>query len=126
VAPAPAPAGPPPLSASALAVEEELREAGLTPPLDSELEAEPELAALREHGRATRLGRTMHAHADALAQAEDAVRRLVARDGEVSIASLRDELGVSRKFAQAYLEHCDAARITLRVGDARVLRQRRR
>ncbi|MDP9385789.1 MAG: SelB C-terminal domain-containing protein, partial [Actinomycetota bacterium] len=59
-------------------------------------------------------------------QAEAAVRRLVERDGPVTIATLRDELGLSRKFAQAYLEHCDAARITLRVGDARVLRQRRR
>jgi len=44
----------------------------------------------------------------------------------VTIASLRDALGVSRKYAQAYLEHCDAARITLRVGDARVLRRRAR
>ncbi|HEX8104718.1 MAG TPA: SelB C-terminal domain-containing protein, partial [Solirubrobacteraceae bacterium] len=119
------PAAAPALSAPALAVEAELREAGLTPPLDADLEADAELAALRGAGRIGRLGRGMHAHAEALAAAEAAVVALVERDGEVTIASLRDELGLSRKFAQAYLEHCDAARITLRVGDRRVLRRRR-
>jgi selenocysteine-specific elongation factor len=126
---APAPAAgvqaPPALTASALAVEQELRDAGLTPPLDADLEAEPELAALRAAGRAARLGPAMHAHAEALAAAEAAVVALAERDGEVTIASLRDELAVSRKYAQAFLEHCDAARITLRTGDRRVLRRRR-
>jgi selenocysteine-specific elongation factor len=107
-------------------VEEELRAAGLTPPLDADLEADPELAALRAAGRVGRLGRGMHAHTEALRAAERAVTDLVERDGEVTIASLRDALGLSRKYAQAYLEHCDAARLTLRVGDARVLRRRSR
>jgi selenocysteine-specific elongation factor len=38
---------------------------------------------------------------------------------------MRDELGTSRKHAQAYLEHLDAEHVTLRRGDARVLRRRR-
>jgi selenocysteine-specific elongation factor len=105
-------------------VERELREAGLTPPADADLEAEPELAALRASGRIARLGRGTHAHADALQTVEAAIRRIVERDGSVTIASLRDDLGLSRKYAQAYLEHFDAARLTLRVGDARVLRRR--
>ncbi len=130
-APPPTPQAPvapegPPLTASALAVEEELRAAGLSPPRDTDLEAEPELAALRAAGRVGRLGRGMHAHAEALADAEAAVVRLIERDGDVTIASLRDDLGLSRKYAQAYLEHCDAARITLRVGDRRILRRRGR
>ena len=40
------------------------------------------------------------------------------------IATLRDELGTSRKYAQALLEQLDAERVTLRVGDARVLRKK--
>ena len=62
---------------------------------------------------------------DALAAAEAAVAGLIERDGAVTIASLRDALGLSRRYAQAYLEHCDAARLTLRVGDTRVLRRKR-
>ena len=60
----------------------------------------------------------MHFHPDALAAVEDARRRgCIERDGAVTIAGLRDELGTSRKYAQALLEHLDAEHVTLRVGD---------
>jgi selenocysteine-specific elongation factor len=66
----------------------------------------------------------MHIHPDAL----DAVRaRLVAlleAEGEVTLGRLRDELGTSRKYAQALLERFDAERLTLRRGDVRTLRRR--
>ncbi|MEA2409968.1 MAG: selenocysteine-specific elongation factor, partial [Thermoleophilaceae bacterium] len=48
------------------------------------------------------------------------------RDGEATIAGLRDELGTSRKYAQALLEHLDRTKVTLRRGDAHVLRRARR
>jgi len=67
----------------------------------------------------------MHIHAEPLADVVRRVRKLIERDGAVTIATLRDDLGTSRKFAQALLEYCDAARITLRVGDRRVLRRRK-
>jgi selenocysteine-specific elongation factor len=50
------------------------------------------------------------------------VRELAAREGEVTVARLRDELGASRRPVLALLEHLDAERVTRRVGDARVLR----
>ncbi len=46
-----------------------------------------------------------------------------AHGGAVTLAQLRDELGTSRKFAQALLEHLDAERLTIRRGDAHVLRR---
>ncbi len=77
--PAPAPAPPPssapaPLGEAALAAEERLRAAGHEPPPDAEVGAPADLAALREHGRAVRLGRDMHLHADALADVARARR----------------------------------------------------
>ena len=121
--PAPSPeAAPPPLTDAALALEPRLRTA--EPPLDSELDGDA-LALLRAHGRAVRLGPAMHVHPDALA---DVTRRLVAaieRDGSITLARARDELGTSRKYAQAYLERLDADGVTLRRGDERVLRRRR-
>jgi selenocysteine-specific elongation factor len=134
--PAPAPAAPPrsptapappPLSPEALEVEARLRAAGHEPPSDAELGASAEvLAALRAHGRAVRLGRGMHVHAGALAQVRGRVEERIARDGGITIAGLRDELGTSRRYAQALLEALDAARVTLRIGDVRVLRARGR
>lgn len=40
--------------------------------------------------------------------------------GEISVASLRDHFGTSRKYALALLEHLDERKITRRVGDVRV------
>jgi selenocysteine-specific elongation factor len=112
----------PELSAEALELEARLRAAAHEPPLDGDREL---LAELRAHGRAVRLGRDMHIHLDALAAVQQRVVEVIERDGEITLAGLRDELGTSRKYAQALLEHFDAARVTLRRGDARVLRRRR-
>ena len=115
-----------PLSAAALAVEERLRAAGHEPPLDAELgDDAAHLPALRDAGRVVRLGRAMHVHVDAVAAVRAKVEAIVAAEGQITLARLRDELQTSRKFAQAYLEHLDAARVTLRrPDDSRVLRRR--
>jgi selenocysteine-specific elongation factor len=128
VAPAPAEAPAPqparaPLSPQALELEAALRAAGPAPPPDAELPQE-ELAALREHGRITRLGRGMHIHREALDAVARTVTELIGRDGSITIATLRDELQTSRRYAQALLEALDAERVTLRVGDERVLRKK--
>jgi len=117
--PAPEPAAP--LPDYDRAIEARLKAAGYEPPPDAELGTPDQLAALRAHGKAVRLGRNMHIHPDALAEVE---ARVVALD-EITLAALRDDLQTSRKYAQALLEHFDAARLTLRVGDVRKLRRRR-
>ena len=66
----------------------------------------------------------MHVHPDALEDVEDRVIAIIEHEGEITLARLRDELDTSRKYAQAYLEHFDGAKLTLRRGDARVLRKR--
>ena len=112
-----------PLSASAQTLEQQLRDAGVEPPIDSELDPD-DLAALREAGRAVRVSKNLHYHVDVLA---DVRGRLVevARDngGAATLAQLRDELGTSRKFAQALLEHFDSEKVTIRRGDEHVLRR---
>jgi selenocysteine-specific elongation factor len=116
----PAPA---PLSGSARELERRLREAGIEPPLDSELDP-GDLAALRAAGRAVRVSKTMHYHPEALAEIRRRVVALGERSGgAVTLAQLRDELGTSRKFAQALLEHFDAEKVTIRRGDEHFLRR---
>ncbi|MHB8691068.1 MAG: selenocysteine-specific translation elongation factor [Solirubrobacteraceae bacterium] len=61
----------------------------------------------------------------AVAEAEAAIRELIARDGSVTLPGLRDHLGVSRSEAKAMLDHFDRCRLTLRrADDTRVLRRR--
>ena len=111
-----------PLTPEALALEQRLIQAGKEPPLDDDPAT---LELLRAHGRAIRLGPTMHVHPDALDEVHDLVVELIEANGEITLAQLRDALETSRKYAQAYLEHFDAAKVTLRRGEARVLRRRR-
>ena len=105
---------------------ERLRAAGHEPPSEAELGDDAEhLEALRAAGRAVRVGRSLWAHPAALDEVRHRVIDLVEDEGAVTLARLRDELGTSRKFAQALLEHLDAARVTLRrPDDSRVLRRR--
>jgi selenocysteine-specific elongation factor len=111
------------LSASAQALERQLRQAGAQPPLDSELDA-ADLAALRDAGRAVRVSKNLHYHADTLADIRARLIELAKRNGgAVTLGQLRDELATSRKFAQALLEHFDSEKVTIRRGDEHVLRR---
>jgi selenocysteine-specific elongation factor len=109
------------LSPSAIALERRLKEAGFEPQLDAELDAE-DLAALRAAGRAVRVSKALHYHPEVLA---DLRRRVVEMAGDrgITLAQLRDELGTSRKFAQALLEHLDSEKVTIRRGDAHHVRR---
>jgi selenocysteine-specific elongation factor len=124
---APAPSAPAELPPAARALEERLRAAGHEPPTEAELGADAaELGVLREAGRVVRIGRARFAHRDAIDAVRERVEAVVAAEGSITLARLRDELGTSRQFAQALLEHLDAERVTRRgPGDARVVRGRR-
>ena len=112
------------LDPAALALAERLRAAGHEPPSEAELGAEARhLPALRAAGQAVRVGRSMHAHPDSIAQVRAVVERVAVAEGSITLSRLRDELGTSRKYAQALLEHLDAVRVTRRrEDDSRVLR----
>jgi selenocysteine-specific elongation factor len=67
----------------------------------------------------------MHAHPEAIDAVRERVVAIVAAEGAITLGRLRDELGTSRKYAQALLEHLDAAKVTRRMpDDSRVLRRR--
>jgi len=112
------------LSAAALALEQLLLEAGFEPPNDADLgDRQAQIPALVAAGRVVRIGRAMHAHVDAVADVRARVEQVIRAEGSITLARARDELDTSRKYAQALLEHLDAARVTRRQDDdSRVLR----
>jgi selenocysteine-specific elongation factor len=110
------------LSPSATSLEQRLKAASFEPPLNAELDS-GELAALRAAGRAVRVSKTLHYHPDVLAEVRRRVLELADRhQGGVTLGQLRDELGTSRKFAQALLEHLDSEKVTIRRGDVHHIR----
>ncbi len=122
-------AGPPRpgLEPDAIELAARLLAAGYEPLSRAELGADVEhLPKLIQAGIVVRIGRDLYAHRDALAVVADRVGAIIASEGAVTLARLRDELGTSRKYAEALLEHLDQARFTKRLpDDRRVLRTRR-
>ena len=124
---------PPVLDDAALRLAAILRSDGREPRADADLAeaagldpaaARARLGRLVRAGQAVRVGRNLHFHPEPLAELEARVIAICEREGRATIAGVRDELGTSRRYAQAVLEHLDAERVTRRVGDAHVLRAR--
>jgi selenocysteine-specific elongation factor len=81
--------------------------------------------ALEQTGLAVRTGRNLHFHREPFDVLVERVVAICRREGSATIGSVRDELGTSRRYAQALLEHLDAVKVTVRQGDHHVIRSRR-
>ena len=85
------------------------------------------LQALERQGRMVKVGEDLYYAAEHVDPGSwSASPREMEARGQITLAEVRDLFGTSRKFAQALLEHMDSEGLTLRVGDARRLRKRRR
>lgn len=76
---------------------------------------------LLQEGRLVRLGKKVTYHAEAYEEARRIVVGHIERRGSMTIAELRDSLKLSRKYAQAILEHFDGIGLTKRIEDRHVL-----
>jgi len=105
------------------------RDAGCSPPdLRDVLAGSPDrtlaaevVGALLEQGTLEKITEDMLYHRTAWERALETVRAIHGRDGAISVGAVRDELGISRKYAVPLLETMDAKRITRRDGDVRAL-----
>jgi selenocysteine-specific elongation factor len=82
--------------------------------------AEPLFGYLVSSGRLVRLNDESYFHASVYQQALHLLVRHFAAHPTLSLAEFRDLLGSARKPVQAFLEHCDGVKYTMRKGDVRV------
>jgi selenocysteine-specific elongation factor len=82
--------------------------------------------ALVRRGRLVKVGEDLFYPPDRLEALMARLAAAMEEAGQMTLAEARDLLGTSRRYAQALLEHMDSEGLTLRVGDARRLRRRRR
>jgi selenocysteine-specific elongation factor len=111
------------LEREAQALLEDLRAAGAEPPA---AEPTPALRLLVKRDEAVELGGSLFAASEAAESVLERIKTICREEDEISLAGLRDSLGTSRRFAQAWLEYSDAAGVTSRTGDVRVLTRRHR
>jgi selenocysteine-specific elongation factor len=80
------------------------------------------LRALAKSGALVRLSDDIAFTREAYEAALEIVHKIVAAEGGVTVAGLRDVMAASRRPVLAFLEHLDAQRVTRREGDVRTLR----
>jgi len=110
-------------------------EAGLAPPTVKELMEKLEdrapdvgrvLKVMAGEGILIKVDEDLYYHTDTIRKLREDYRNLLIRDGKSTPATFRDLTGLSRKFIIALMEYFDAAKLTIRVGDHRVLRDEER
>ncbi|MDQ2671245.1 MAG: selenocysteine-specific translation elongation factor [Actinomycetota bacterium] len=111
------------LEREAKELREALRAAGPQPPT---AEPTPAMRLLLKRKDAVELGDSLFAAREAAESVLEQIKTICRERGEISLAGLRDSLGTSRKYAQAWLEYSDASGVTSRTGDVRVLTRRHR
>jgi selenocysteine-specific elongation factor len=107
---------------------DQIRASGVTFPARSTLESDwhsehrfaDALQYLKDRREVVEVGDDGVIHRDAFAQCVDHLRRLFERQQEVSVADLKNALGVTRKHAIPLLEALDQQRVTKRAGNNRV------
>jgi selenocysteine-specific elongation factor len=81
------------------------------------------LQVLVDQDKLVRLKGDLFYHRTVLTHIEQQLRSHLEQQGELTAGEFRDLLQISRKYAIPLLEYFDNQRITVRMGDKRVLRQ---
>lgn len=82
------------------------------------------LALLTRNGQIARISADLFYSSSALDGLREKLVALLREKGEVTPPEYREQTGLSRKFLIPLLEHFDSEKVTIRVGDKRVLRRR--
>ena len=107
---------------------EHLDRAGAEPPSTTELESEigrplsPVLHFLERRGDIVQVEQIRYYRSNHLASVLDRIRAVMEHENDVTPATLRDRVGLSRKFLIPILEYCDRAGLTVRGANGRVWR----
>ena len=109
------------------------RREGLSPPTVKELqerfpERKKEMASLIQvmtrEGELVRISGDLNFHRDILARLREDYRKFLEREGKATPASFRELTGLTRKYIIPLMEYFDMAKLTVRTGEYRILRER--
>lgn len=107
------------------------RKGGVTPPNTKDVlepldltfkEAAPVFKLLTDQGELVKVKEEMYFHVPAMKELREKVVSFIAENGEMGAPDFKQLTGLSRKYAIPIMEYLDKERVTMRVGDKRVLR----
>ncbi len=108
-------------------------DAGLTPPNFKDVLATfaefPEqqirqvINLLLQENRLVKINEALYFHPRVLAELTERVREFILSEGEIDAPRFKELTGLTRKFSIPLLEYFDKIKLTIRIGDKRVLRK---
>ena len=108
-------------------------QAGITPPNMKDVladlgvtrkEVQEVLSILLREGKLVRVTDEIYYYTGAMQALRDKVEGYLRQNGEMGAPEFKELTGLSRKYAIPVMEHLDKEKLTIRVGDKRVLRKR--
>jgi selenocysteine-specific elongation factor len=82
-------------------------------------------ALLLREGKLVKVSEILYYDADAIADLQEKVTAFIEKEGEVDAPRFKNLTGLTRKFSIPLLEYFDRIKLTIRVGDIRLLRKQR-
>ncbi|MEN6357597.1 MAG: selenocysteine-specific translation elongation factor [Armatimonadota bacterium] len=110
-----------------LKIETAYLDAGVNPPLLTELERKygadtrEIVTLLTTRGGLAKVDTDLYFHKYAIDSAADMLKKYLEENGQITVAQFRDLINSSRKYVVPLLEYFDSKRITRRMGDQRAL-----
>jgi selenocysteine-specific elongation factor len=108
-------------------------EAGLTPPSltdvvnefnDQKVKAQSIIKLMINDGDLIKINEEMCFSSGALSKLRDDYKAMLVKDGKATPATFKDLTGLSRKYIIPLMEYFDVNKLTVRVGDHRILREK--
>ena len=82
------------------------------------------LALLLRQGQLVKISESLYYHVDTLNSLAQELIAFISREGEIDAPRFKELTGLTRKFSIPLLEYFDKIKLTIRVGDTRVLRKK--
>ncbi|MCX5844915.1 MAG: SelB C-terminal domain-containing protein [Deltaproteobacteria bacterium] len=77
-----------------------------------------------KEGSLIKINEDLYFHREVLLRLRENYKNLLLRDGKATPASFKELTGLSRKFIIPLMEYFDIAKLTIRAGDHRILREK--
>ncbi len=82
------------------------------------------LALLLRQGRLIKISESLYYHVDTINSLAQELIAFISREGEIDAPRFKELTGLTRKFSIPLLEYFDKIKLTIRLGDTRVLRKK--
>jgi selenocysteine-specific elongation factor len=82
------------------------------------------LALLLRQGKLVKISESLYYHVDTINKLSQDLTDFISREGEIDAPRFKELTGLTRKFSIPLLEYFDRIKLTIRVGDTRILRKK--